>query len=38
VIHAESIHRRVGGALDDDELQELARLTDKLRLNAPAGD
>ena len=35
VVHAESIHRRVGGALDDEELQELARLSDKLRLNAP---
>ena len=38
VIHADSIHRRVGGALSDDELRELARLTDKLRLNAPAED
>ena len=38
VIHAESIHRRVGGALTNDELRELTRLTDKLRLNAPAGD
>ena len=35
VIHAESIHRRVGGTLTNDELHELARLTDKLRLNAP---
>jgi len=33
VVHAESIHRRVGGALTNDELHELARLTDKLRLN-----
>ena len=38
VIHAESIHRRVGGALTDDELKELARLTDKLRLNASPAD
>lgn len=38
VVHAESIHRRVGGALTADELQELARLTDKLRLNAPVED
>lgn len=35
VVHAESIHRRVGGALTTAELHELARLTDKLRLNAP---
>ena len=34
VTHAESIHRRVGAALSDDELRELTRLTDKLRLNA----
>ena len=38
VVHAESIHRRVGGALTTEELHELARLTDKLRLNAPAED
>ena len=38
VTHAESIHRRVGGALTTEELQELARLTDKLRLNSPAED
>ena len=38
VTHAESIHRRVGGALTNDELRELARLTDKLRLNAPDED
>lgn len=38
VIHAESIHRRVGGALTTDELHELARLSDKLRLNAPLED
>ncbi len=38
VVHAESIHRRVGGALTTDELRELARLTDKLRLNAPVED
>ena len=35
---AESIHRRVGGALTNDELHELARLTDKLRLNDPVED
>ena len=38
VAHAESIHKRVGSALTTDELNELARLTDKLRLNAPAED
>ena len=38
VTHAESIHKRVGSALSTDELNELARLTDKLRLNAPAED
>ncbi|MBX3099438.1 MAG: MarR family transcriptional regulator [Salinibacterium sp.] len=38
VTHAESIHRRVGGALTNAELHELARLSDKLRLNAPAED
>ncbi|MDM4762366.1 MarR family winged helix-turn-helix transcriptional regulator [Galbitalea sp. SE-J8] len=32
VVHAESITRRVGSALTDDELTELARLTRKLRL------
>ena len=31
VIHAESIHRRVGGALSTDELAALTLLTDKLR-------
>ena len=31
VTHAESIHRRVGGALDADELATLTALTDKLR-------
>ena len=31
VLHAESIRKRVGGALDEDELRELARLSDKLR-------
>jgi DNA-binding MarR family transcriptional regulator len=31
VIHAESIHRRVGGALSTEELETLAELTDKLR-------
>ncbi len=34
VVHADSIHRRVGSALSTDELHELTRLTDKLRLNA----
>ena len=38
VVHADSIHRRVGSALTDDELEELTRLTDKLRLNAPSED
>ena len=32
VVHAESIHRRVGGALSDDELMTLTTLSDKLRL------
>ncbi len=32
VVHAESIARRVGGALDAAELQQLTALTDKLRL------
>ena len=32
VIHAESIMRRVGGALSLTELEHLTRLTDKLRL------
>lgn len=32
VIHAESIRRRVGGALTPDELKQLTVLTDKLRL------
>jgi DNA-binding MarR family transcriptional regulator len=32
VIHAESIRRRVGGALDAEELTLLTALTDKLRL------
>ena len=36
VVHAESIHRRVGGVLTDEELLELARLTDKLRRGEPA--
>jgi DNA-binding MarR family transcriptional regulator len=31
VLHAESIRKRVGGALDEHELRELARLSDKLR-------
>ena len=31
VIHAESIHRRVGGTLSTDELAALTLLTDKLR-------
>lgn len=36
VVHADSIHRRVGGVLTNDELRELTRLTDKLRVNARA--
>jgi DNA-binding MarR family transcriptional regulator len=32
VIHADSIHRRVGGALTAEELAQLTALTDKLRL------
>jgi DNA-binding MarR family transcriptional regulator len=32
VVHAESIRRRVGGALDAEELALLTALTDKLRL------
>ena len=31
VVHAESIHRVMGSALDNDELKQLAALTDKLR-------
>jgi DNA-binding MarR family transcriptional regulator len=31
VLHAESIRKRVGGVLDEDELRQLARLSDKLR-------
>ena len=38
VTHAESIHRRVGGALTTDELEQLTALTDKLRLNSPIED
>lgn len=34
VVHAASIHRRVGDALTDAELTTLTTLTDKLRLNA----
>ncbi|ROS52784.1 MarR family winged helix-turn-helix transcriptional regulator [Frigoribacterium sp. PhB24] len=37
VSHAEAIRRRVGGALDDDELASLADLCTKLRLGTPAG-
>ena len=33
VVHAASIHCRVGGALTDVELKTLTALTDKLRLN-----
>ena len=36
VIHAESIRRRVGGALDAEELALLTALTDKLRLGPRA--
>ena len=34
VLHAESIHKRVGGALSAEELRQLATLSDKLRLGA----
>jgi DNA-binding MarR family transcriptional regulator len=34
VVHAETIHRRVGGALSQDELETLTRLSDKLRRGA----
>ena len=34
VIHAESIRRRVGGALSASELEQLTVLTDKLRLGS----
>ncbi|NRD25225.1 MarR family winged helix-turn-helix transcriptional regulator [Frigoribacterium sp. VKM Ac-2836] len=37
VSHAEAIRRRVGGALDDDELASLAELCTKLRLGTPIG-
>lgn len=33
VVHAASIHCRVGGALTDTELKTLTKITDKLRLN-----
>ena len=36
VIHADSIHRRVGGALSAEELEQLTALTDKLRLGPTA--
>jgi DNA-binding MarR family transcriptional regulator len=36
VIHAESIRRRVGGALTAAELRQLTHLTDKLRLGPSA--
>ncbi len=36
VVHAESIMRRVGGALSLAELEHLTRLTDKLRLGPSA--
>ena len=34
VVHAESIARRVGGTLTDDELGQLAAICEKLRLQA----
>jgi DNA-binding MarR family transcriptional regulator len=37
VSHAAAIRRRVGGALDDDELASLADLCTKLRLGTPIG-
>ncbi|SDR89842.1 MarR family winged helix-turn-helix transcriptional regulator [Microterricola viridarii] len=36
VSHMDSITRRVGGALDDDELRQLTALCDKLRGAGPA--
>ncbi len=36
VIHADSIHRRVGGSLSAEELEQLTTLTDKLRLGPTA--
>ena len=36
VVHAESIRRRVGGALTRRELEQLTALTDKLRLGPTA--
>ncbi|PPL14237.1 MarR family winged helix-turn-helix transcriptional regulator [Microterricola pindariensis] len=36
VSHMDSITRRVGGALDDDELRQLTALCDKLRGNGAA--
>lgn len=36
VIHADAIHRRVGGALSAEELEQLTVLTDKLRLGPTA--
>ena len=36
VIHADSIHRRVGSTLTSDELRQLMALTDKLRLGSTA--
>ena len=34
LVHSEHIHRVLGDALDQDELEQLTRLTDKLRLAA----
>ncbi len=34
VVHAASIHRRVGSALTETELKTLTSITDKLRLNS----
>jgi DNA-binding MarR family transcriptional regulator len=36
VVHAETIHRRVGSALTEAELRTLATLADKLRLDSEA--
>ena len=36
-VHSASITRHVGGALSEDELQQLASLTNKLRLSVDSG-
>ena len=37
VVHAESIRHHVGGALTTEEMRQLAKLTDKLRLSVTGG-